>query len=160
MSIGTENARVTTDATGTTIRSDARFGPPLNITLRSAELRYASDWTPLAVSADASFNGSDASIRTTFQNGIATTQGVDRGAPVAQTQPVPGRVVVLPTMVFSSYIALAKRLATDRAGIEIRALIPLQFEFGIRVTAVQSEQAQVGALACLPVATSNLTTPW
>jgi dienelactone hydrolase len=144
MPIGSENARVTTDATGTTIRSDARFGPPLNITLRSAEIRYSSDWTPLAMSAEASFNGSDATIRTTFQNGTATTQGIDRGAPVAQTQTVPQQVVVLPTMVFSSYIALAKRLATDRAGIEIRALIPLQFEFGIQVTAVHSEQAQVG----------------
>jgi dienelactone hydrolase len=142
--VGTEDARVTTDASGTTIRSEGRFGPPLNITLKAAEIRYSPDWTPIAVSAEASFNGSDATIRTTFQNGTATTQGVDRGAPVAQTQPVPGKVVVLPSMVFSSYIALAKRLATDRPGTEIRALIPLQFEFGIRVTAVQSEQAQVG----------------
>jgi dienelactone hydrolase len=47
-------------------------------------------------------------------------------------------------MVFSSYIGLARRLATDPSGTEIRAFIPLQFEFPIRVTAVQTEQTQVG----------------
>src|SRR5215203_2068175 len=59
MPVGTENASVTTDAAGTTIRSEGRFGPPLNITLRSAEIRYSADWSPLAASADASFNGND-----------------------------------------------------------------------------------------------------
>jgi uncharacterized protein len=142
--LGTESAQLTTDASGITIRSEARFGPPLNITLKSAEIRYSPDWTPISLSADASFNGSDASIRTTFQNGSATTQGFDRGAPVNQTQPVTGKVVALPTMVFSSYLALAKRLATDPNGTALRIFIPLQFEFGVRLTAVQNEQAQVG----------------
>ena len=142
--VGTENARVTTDAAGTTIQSDGRFGPPLNVAVRSAEVRYAADWTATGLSIDASFNGSDGNIRTTFQNGSATTQGVDRGAPVAETQPVPAKVVVLPGVVFSSYIALAKRLSTDPPGTEIRVFIPLQFEFGVRVTAVQNEQTQVG----------------
>jgi dienelactone hydrolase len=144
MPVGTETARLTTDPSGITITSDGRFGPPLNITLRAAEIRYTPDWTPVSLSAEASFNGSDAGIRTTFQNGSATTQGFDRGAPVTQTQAVTGKVVVLPTAVFSSYLALAKRLATDPPGTALRALIPLQFDFGIRVTAVQNEQAQVG----------------
>ena len=142
--VGTESVRLTTDATGTTIRSDARFGAPLNITIKSAEIRYGPDWTPLSVTAEATFNGSDANIRTTFQNGAATTQGFDRGAPVTQTQSVNGKVVVLPTTVFSSYVALARRLATDPPGTALRAFIPLQFDFAIRVTAVQNEQAQVG----------------
>jgi pimeloyl-ACP methyl ester carboxylesterase len=142
--IGTESARLVTDATGTTIRSDSRLGAPLNITIRSAEIRYAPDWTPIAATAEATFNGNDANIRTTFQNGAATTQGFDRGAPVTETQPVTGKVVVLPTTVFSSYLALARRLATDPPGTPLRALIPLQFEFGIRVVTVQNEQTQVG----------------
>jgi uncharacterized protein len=141
---GVENVTVAADATGTTIRSDSRFNPPLNITLRSSETRYSPDWTPISFTADGSFNGSESAIKATFQNGTATIQGVDSGNATTQTQPVSAQVVLLPNAVFSGYVVLARRLATDRPGVELKAYVPTQSEFQIRVTTVANEQAQVG----------------
>jgi len=141
---GVENVTVTTDANGTTIRSDARFTPPLNITLRSSEIRYGADWTPIAFSAAGSFNGAESAIRGNFQNGTVTIEGNDGTTPVTQTQPVPPKAVVLPNAVFAGYAALAKRLATDPPGVELRAFIPTLVDFPVRVTAVANEQTQVG----------------
>jgi pimeloyl-ACP methyl ester carboxylesterase len=73
-----------------------------------------------------------------------TIQGTDGGTPVSQTQTVSAKVVVLPNGVFAGYLALAKRLATDSPGVELRAYIPAQVEFPIRVTAVTNAQMQVG----------------
>jgi len=141
---GGENVTVITDASGTIIRSDARFTPPLNITLRSSEIRYGADWTPIAFSADGSFNGTESAIRGNFQNGTATIQGNDGGTPITQTQPVPAKAVVLPNAVFAGYAALAKRLATDPPGVELRVVIPTLVDFPVRVIAVANEQTQVG----------------
>src|SRR4051812_44702948 len=141
---GVENVTVAADATGTTIRSDSRFNPPLNITLRSSETRYSPDWTPISFTADGSFNGSESAIKATFQNGTATIQGVDSGNATTQTQPVSPQVVLLPNAVFSGYVVLARRLATDRPGVELKAYVPTQSEFPIHVTTVANEQAQVG----------------
>jgi len=141
---GVENVTVTSDASGTLFRSDSRFNPPLNITVRSAEIRYTPDWTPTTFSAEGSFNGVEATIRTAFQNGTATVQVTESGTPMTQTQTVSPKTVVLPNTVFAGYLALAKRLATDAPGVEIHAYIPTQVEFPIRVTAVNSSQVQVG----------------
>ena len=141
---GVENVTVTTTATGTTIRSDGRFNPPLNITLRSSSIQYAADWTPASFAAEGSFNGLEAVIRTNFQNGTATVQGTEGGTPITETQAVSPKVIVLPNAVFAGYVALAKRLATDQPGVELRAYIPTQVEFPIRVTSVTNAQTQVG----------------
>lgn len=144
MAAGMENVTVTTDGNGTTIRSDGRLNPPLNITLRSSDIRYTPDWTPTAFSAEGSFNGVEAAIRTGFQNGTATVQLTEAGTPITRTQMVSPKTVVLPNAVFAGYLALAKRLATDPPGVEIRAYVPTQVEFPIRVTAVNNSQVQVG----------------
>jgi pimeloyl-ACP methyl ester carboxylesterase len=141
---GVENVTISTDANGTSFRSQARFNPPLNITLRSSEIRYTPDWTPVSFSAEGSFNGLEAVIRASFQNGTATIQGTEGGTPTTQTQPVSPKVVLLPNAVFAGYLTLAKRLATDPPGVELRAYVPTQVEFPIRVTAVTNSQAQVG----------------
>jgi dipeptidyl aminopeptidase/acylaminoacyl peptidase len=54
------------------------------------------------------------------------------------------KTVLLPNAVFAGYLALAKRLATDPPGVEIRAYVPTQVEFPIRVIAVNNSQVQVG----------------
>src|SRR6478609_356182 len=96
---GVENVTVASDANGTSFRSDARFNPPVNITLRSSEIRYTTDWTPVVFSAEGSFNGLEAAIRTTFQNGTATIQNTEAGTTTTQTQAVSPKVVVLPNAV-------------------------------------------------------------
>src|SRR4051812_34819271 len=58
--VGTENITVGSDASGTTITSDARFAPPLNITLRSSEIKYSPDWTPVSFNADGVFGSTEA----------------------------------------------------------------------------------------------------
>jgi hypothetical protein len=44
MAAGVENVTVVADANGTTLRSEGRFNPPLNITVRSSQIRYTADW--------------------------------------------------------------------------------------------------------------------
>lgn len=142
--VGTENVTVQTDATGTTITSEGRLAPPLNITLRKAEVRYTPDWTTTSFAAEGSFNGAETTIRTTFANGTATTQGTQGAVPIARAQPVAANTVVLPNFMFGAYAALARRLATDKPGVDLKVYIVPQVEVGVRVTAVHQEQTQVG----------------
>ena len=142
---GTENITVRTDANGTTITSDARFGAPLNITLRRSEVHYTADWTPVSFHAEGSFNGTDATLETAFNNGSAVTTGNEGTIPINITQPVSPKTVVLPTAFgFAGYTAMAKRLATDLPGTELHAYIPPRVDFAIRVREVHNEQMQVG----------------
>lgn len=152
---GSMSVDVRTDATGTTIVSDGRLSPPLNITLRRSEIKYTPDWTPVSLDAEGTFNGTDAQIRTRFANGSAVTTGHDGTTPIDRTQPVSAKVVVLPNVDFGAYAAVAKRLATDLPGTELRGYVPPQVEIAIRVLGVQNEQAQVGTTV-FPVRRYNL----
>jgi pimeloyl-ACP methyl ester carboxylesterase len=141
---GSENVTVRSDAAGTTITSDGRFAAPLNITLRSSEIRYAPDWAPISFTAEGVFGSTEATIRTAFSNGSAVTTGNEGTTQVNRTQPVSPKAIILPNVVFAAYAGLAKRLATDLPGTELRAYIPPQVEIAIRVLGVHDEQTQVG----------------
>ncbi len=142
--VGREELTVREDATGTTIIAQGRLDAPLNVVTRRAEMKYAADGTPERFSLDGSANGADVSVRTTFANGTAQTEGNQGTAKIATSQPFSPNAVVLPNGVFTLYAALADRLSRVTAGAQLKAYILPLAEIGVRVVSDQPERIQVG----------------
>ena len=142
--VGREEVTVREDATGTTITAQGRLAAPLNVVTRRAEMKYAADGSPERFTLDGSANGSDVSVRTTFANGTAQTEGNQGTAKIATSHPFSPQAVVLPSGVFSLYAALADRLSRVTAGAELKAYILPLAEIGVRVVSDQPERIQVG----------------
>jgi pimeloyl-ACP methyl ester carboxylesterase len=142
--VGREEVTVREDATGTTITAQGRLGAPLNVVTRRAEMKYTADGTPERFSLDGSANGSDVSVRTSFVNGTAQTEGNQGTAKIATSHQFSPQTIVLPNGVFSLYAALADRLSKVTAGAELKAYILPLAEIGVRVVSDQPERIQVG----------------
>jgi pimeloyl-ACP methyl ester carboxylesterase len=142
--VGREELTVREDATGTTITAQGRLNAPLNVVTRRAEMKYAADGSPERFTLDGSANGNDVSVRTTFANGTAQTEGNQGTAKIATTHAFSPQAVVLPNGVFTLYAALADRLSRVTAGAELKAYILPLAEIGVRVVSDQPERIQVG----------------
>lgn len=142
--VGREELTVREDATGTTIIAQGRLAAPLNVVTRRAEMKYTADGTPERFSLDGSANGADVSVRTTFANGTAQTEGNQGTAKIATSHPFSPNAVVLPNGIFSLYAALADRLSRVTAGAQLKAYILPLAEIGVRVVSDQPERLQVG----------------
>jgi pimeloyl-ACP methyl ester carboxylesterase len=142
--VGREELTVREDATGTTIIAQGRLAAPLNVVTRRAEMKYTADGTPERFSLDGSANGADVSVRTTFANGTAQTEGNQGTAKIATSHQFSPNAVVLPNGIFSLYSALADRLSRVTAGAELKAYILPLAEIGVRVVSDQPERIQVG----------------
>jgi len=142
--VGREEVTVREDATGTTITVQGRLGAPLNVVTRRAEMKYTADGTPERFTLDGSANGADVSVRTSFVNGTAQSEGNQGTAKIATSHQFSPQAVVLPNGVFSLYAALADRLSRVTAGAELKAYILPLAEIGVRVVSDQPERIQVG----------------
>jgi dipeptidyl aminopeptidase/acylaminoacyl peptidase len=142
--VGREELTVQEDATGTTITAQGRLGAPLNVVTRRAEMKYAADGSPERFTLEATANGSDVAVRTSFVNGTAQTEGNQGATTIATSHPYSPQSVVLPNGVFTLYAALADRLSRVTAGAELRAYILPLSEIGVRVVSDQPERIQVG----------------
>jgi len=143
--IGREAVTVTRDQNGFTIVSQGRMLAPLNATLRNAEFKYDANWTPASFSLDATVNGNDVQLRTTFADGTATSQGTGAGQPIAASHNVAPRTLIHANGVFASYIALTRRLVADsEEGAEFRLYVVPQTEITVRVKAIHRERMQIG----------------
>jgi pimeloyl-ACP methyl ester carboxylesterase len=142
--VGREELTVREDATGTTIIAQGRLAAPLNVVTRRAEMKYTADGTPERFSLDGSANGADVSVRTTFTNGTAQTEGNQGTAKIATSHQFSPNAVVLPNGIFTLYAALADRLSRVTAGAELKAYILPLAEIGVRVVSDQPERIQVG----------------
>jgi pimeloyl-ACP methyl ester carboxylesterase len=142
--VGREEVTVREDATGTTITVQGRLGAPLNVVTRRAEMKYTADDTPERFTLDGSANGADVSVRTSFVNGTAQTEGNQGTAKIATSHQLSPKAVVLPNGVFSLYAALADRLSRVTAGAELKAYILPIAEIGVRVVSDRPERIQVG----------------
>ena len=142
--VGREEVTVREDATGTTIIVQGRLGAPLNVVTRRAEMKYTADGTPERFTLDGSANGADVSVRTSFVNGTAQSEGNQGTAKIATSHQFSPQAVVLPNGVFSLYAALADRLSRVTAGAELKAYILPLAEIGVRVVSDRPERIQVG----------------
>lgn len=145
MPVGTEEVTVIRTPDGVTISGTARLGPPLNLTVRRAELRYAPDGTALECTVEGSIQDQLLGIHTVINGSTATTdatQGTQTGHKVDQVSP---GTVLLPNAFFGGYEALAARLLGAKPGDELKMYIPPQAEIGIKVNGVSEETIRTPA---------------
>jgi pimeloyl-ACP methyl ester carboxylesterase len=142
--VGREDVTVTEAADGTTVTSRGRLSGTLDIVTKRAEVRYLPDWTPEALLIDASVNGGDTTIRTTFSGETAVTEGVDGGRQVSHTEVVSYQMLVLPRIFFGAYEALTRQLAADPSSNEFRAFVAAGSQVALRVRRGDSQRMQTG----------------
>lgn len=143
--VGREDVTVDATLTSTTIVSTGRLSAPLNVTLRRGEFRYRSDWTPESLFVDWSANGADATLRTTFTDGEATSSIMQQGKASMATAKVAPRTIMLPNNVFAAYVAVARRLVGATPGDRFTAYVVPASEVEITVTGVAAERVQIGS---------------
>lgn len=143
--IGREEVRVTADATGTTITSESRVSAPQPTTIRKAEVHYTPDWNADSFVIEGSVNGGEVNVRTTFQNGVATSGGVLVNLPLTREHPVsPRTMVLIPTAFYGGWEALTRQVTSTAGPVEMRAYLVPQGETAIKVSSVANERMQVG----------------
>jgi len=140
--IGRENISVQAGADGTTVTSQGSATAPISSVFRHVEYRYGADGNPRSFAFDGQIGGADVSLRTTFLNGSAATEGLQNKTPLNVTQPFSPGAVVLPTGMFSGFVHLARRLASAKAGDEIPAFVVPRTEIRSRVVTVSAERMQ------------------
>jgi hypothetical protein len=140
--IGRESVAVVRRADGWLIRGSSQLGPPLDVTTRTAEVHYDAEWRPTHLLVEGISRGQDVTLKTTFQDGQASSEIVVRGQPTRRTDPVAADTVVLPNVFLGSYAALARRLVGRPAGAALRGFIAPQGEVAIRIDGVFSERIE------------------
>jgi uncharacterized protein len=137
--IGSEEVGVAQTANGTTISGSSRIGPPLNLTVRRAQVNYAPDGTPMSCTVEGSIGDKLLGIRTIVNGTTATTDQTEGLQTTHKTDQVSAETLLLPNAFFGAYEALASRLRTAKTGDQIRAYIPPQAEIALRVGSVTEE---------------------
>jgi pimeloyl-ACP methyl ester carboxylesterase len=107
-------------------------------------VRYRADWTPETFELEATVNGGDTQLKTTFDGQMAVTEGVDAGQKISQTNFLPAsRVLVLPNVFFGTFEALARRLMGAAPGQEFPAFLGAGAIGTLRLTSASTERMQV-----------------
>ncbi len=133
-SLGSEESTLQRTAEGWVVSGSGRLAPPLDLTTRRITVRYDASWKPLELTVDALSRGSPFSIHTVFDGTNARNDVIQLGQPTKKVDAVSPDTVVLPNLFFSSYEALAARLAAmPGESATLPAYIAPQAE--IRVTA-------------------------
>src|SRR5687767_5799628 len=134
---GSEDVTVQSTANGLTISGKGRLSGSSDIVMRRAEVRYRADWTPEFLRLEASVNGGDTQLETTFSGETAVTQGIDAGQKISQTNTIPAQVLVLPNVFFGTYEALSRRLMTATPGQEFPAFLGAGAPGTLRLTSAR-----------------------
>ena len=142
--VGREEVTVRVTADGITITGRGRLPGSLDIVMRRAEVRYRPDWTPIVFEIEATVNGGDTALQTTFDGETAVTKGIDGGARIAQTNVTPAQVLILPNVFFGAYEALTRRLVSAVVGQEFPAFLGYGTQGALRLTSAGSERIQIG----------------
>ena len=142
--VGREEVTVRVTADGITITGTGRLSGSLNIVMRRAEVRYRSDWTPEVFEIEATVDGGDTVLQTTFDGETAVTRGVDGGQQIAQTNVTPAQVLILPNVFFGAYEALTRRLASAVVGQDFPTYLGAGLQGSLRLTSADSERIQIG----------------
>ena len=143
--IGREDVTTQEDANGLVITAQARRSPPAVTASGTLEVRYGADGSPQSTLLESTNDGQALSLRTTFADGSATSEGNQGTTPVTKTDKITPGALVLPNGFFGPHVALARRLATLNAGGELKAYIPPYAEVGIKISAVANQRIQTGS---------------
>jgi pimeloyl-ACP methyl ester carboxylesterase len=141
---GSEDVTVQPTAAGLTITGKGRLSGSADIVMRRAEVRYSADWTPEIFELEATVNGGDTQLQTTFDGQMAVTQGIDGGQKISQTNFLPAsRILVLPNVFFGTFEALTRRLIGAAPGAEFPAFLGAGALGTLRLVSASTERVQV-----------------
>jgi pimeloyl-ACP methyl ester carboxylesterase len=120
------------------------------------EVRYRADGEPQSVFLESTTEGTTFSLRTVFADGTATSNGSQGSTPIAKTDPVSSRTLVLPTGFFGPHVALARRLGSLNTGDELKVYLPPYAEVAVKIGATAAQRIQTGTTT-LDVRSYDLT---
>lgn len=143
--IGTEEVSLTRSATGWTIASSGRTGPPLDLVIRSLQLRYDADWRPLELTLDTTIRGQAFGVHITVNATTATTHINNAGQATDRADTIEPGAVFLPNPFFASYEAVAARLRTAPSGSVFQAYQGAPLPVTINVGDSETERIQTVA---------------
>ena len=133
---GREQVALSRTASGWTITSTGRFGPPLNFTNNRFEVTYAPDWQPIELRFDARSQDRSITLATSFGTTTAVSEITQNAVTNTKTDQITARAVVLPNNFYGAYEALAVRLADVASGAELPVYVAPQAEIRMLVTAI------------------------
>ncbi len=140
--MGREEVLLVAQADGFILRGSSRLNPPVATAVRHLEVRYDARWQARSLELDATVQGKDVTLKTSFADGKATNHMTEGGEATDKIDDVSADAVVLPNIFFGSYAALAARLQFAQAGTELKAYIAPQAEIPVIVTAVAEERIE------------------
>jgi pimeloyl-ACP methyl ester carboxylesterase len=132
--VGAEDVIVRRSANQIIISGTGRLGAPLDFTTRRLEIRYDQQWHPQSLVLEASTKGGTLGIQTTFANGQAENEVNQTGVVKRKTDAVAPDALVLPSLFFGSYEALAMRLASIPDGGTFKVYVAPQLEISAKQT--------------------------
>lgn len=138
--IGREEVTVIRQADAWIVRGSSRLGPPIDITSRTAEVIYDTQWRPKSMLVDGVVRGQDVTVKTTFDGSKAANVISVQGAAQSKSDAVSADPVVLANSFLGSYAALAMRLQGLKPGAELKAYVVPQLEIAIKLVAVSTER--------------------
>ena len=144
---GREEITVISTPDGLDIIGKGRLSGSQDLVINRAEVRYRPDWTPVVYELEATVNGGDTLLYTSFAGNTAVTKGVDAGQKVAHTEMVPPQAVVLPNVFFGAYEGLTRRLAAGTPGQDLPVFVGFGAQGSIRLVTSGAEIVQIGTAA-------------
>jgi pimeloyl-ACP methyl ester carboxylesterase len=141
---GREEVTVLSTSEGLDIIGKGRLTGTQDLVINRAEVRYRPDWTPQVYELEATVNGGDTLLYTSFTGNTAVTKGVDAGEKVAHTEMVPPQAVVLPNVFFGAYEGLTRRLAASASGQDLPVFVGFGAQGSMRLVTTATETVQLG----------------
>jgi pimeloyl-ACP methyl ester carboxylesterase len=133
---------IVSNADGVLIRGSNRLGPPLDVTMRTAEVHYTPDWRPTRMLLEGTTRGQEVAIKTTFADGKASSEITVAGKTETKVDSIAPDALVLPNAFLGSYAALTRRLMGAKPGLTVSGYIAPQSEVPMRLEGVFAEQIQ------------------
>ncbi|HSK10764.1 MAG TPA: alpha/beta fold hydrolase [Vicinamibacterales bacterium] len=143
--VGFEDVNVTRSAEGTVITGSSRLGPPLDITVRRAEIRYDASGRPLSCFLEGAVRQRVMVVSSTVSGTTATTDVTEGTVLTRRSHEIGPDSLLLPNLYFSGYEAFAARLSSLRPGDEVPVYVPGQGQATARVGEATDERIQTPA---------------
>lgn len=140
--VGIEQTTVARSAEGLLVTGVSRLGPPLDVVVRRAEIRYDASGKPLSCFVEGSIRQRLMVISTTVEGTTATTDLTEGTARDRKVHEIPPDAVVLPAVFFGGHEVLASRLAGKTPGDEVSVYVPGQGTVTARIVAASDERIQ------------------
>jgi hypothetical protein len=139
--IGTARSSVLRTPGGWTVAGSGDLGPPHDLRIRRFEAAYTDAWAPRAATIEMATPAEQVVVHGAFDAAAGARIDIVRDGRqvVFVTAVVSPDALILPSLAFSAYEALAARLATAVDGGELKAYILPHREIAIRVEQARDE---------------------